>query len=149
MVLPRIGFSPAKLFVAGNKPSLSKDKLRLSLLLTLILAGGMGPAGFIFGGEQTFLRLAMKVAMAVALLTTLLGAFSPVVEWYADRLPLKTIGHVGAILFIIGFFLQAIPNVVVLLDLNDGQFLPQATAPSAGPKTIVTPQYSEQQKLIR
>jgi len=117
-ILPWLGFSPGRLYVAGEKPTFTKDKLIFALMLTVILSLGFGTVGLIFGGEPAFLRLALKVAVTVALLTTVLGAVSPVIEWYADRLPLKTIGHVGAVLFIIGFFLQAVPNLIVLLDLK-------------------------------
>jgi hypothetical protein len=82
----------------------------------------------------------VKVAVTVSILTILLGALSPVIEWYADRLPLKTIGHVGAVLFIVGFFLQAIPNLIVLLDLNQSQSEQQTMVPSASSGTFPAPQ---------
>ena len=141
MILPRLGLSPGRIFVAGDKFSFTKKKLLFALLLPSILAVGIGAAGFIFGGEQEFIKLAVKVAVTVSFLTLLLGAFSPIVEWYADRLPLKTIGHVGAVLFIIGFFLQAVPNLIVLLDLNQNQFGQQTTAPPANSQgTLLIPQ---------
>lgn len=115
-IIPRIGLSPARLFHADKKPSFSRQKLMFSLVLTGIIASVVSLTAFILGGEQLFLKLGFKVAATVALMTTLIGMVSPVIEWYADRLPLKTIGHVGAILFIIGFFLQAVPNLIVLLD---------------------------------
>jgi hypothetical protein len=115
-ILPRIGLSPPRLFLADKKPSFSREKLMFSLALTGTIAGVVGLTAFVLGGEHLFLQLGFKVAGAVALMTTIIGLISPVVEWYADRLPLRTIGHVGAILFIIGFFLQAIPNLIVLLD---------------------------------
>lgn len=114
-LLPKIGLSPAQLFSANKRPTFSRQKLLFSLVLTGINASVVGITAFALGGHS-FLMLAVKVAVTIALMTTIIGVISPVVEWYADRLPLRTIGHVGAILFIIGFFLQAIPNLIVLLD---------------------------------
>jgi hypothetical protein len=140
MILPRLGLSPGRLYVAGNKPSFNRRKLLLSLLLPCILAVGIGAAGFIFGGERAFIQLAVKVAVTVSILTILLGTLSPIIEWYADRLPLKTIGHVGAVLFIVGFFLQAIPNLIVLLDLNQNQAGQQTAVPVNSQGAPVIPQ---------
>jgi hypothetical protein len=118
LILPMFGLSPGRLYSAGAKPSFTKEKLLFAILLTGILALGFGTAALLFGGEPAFLRLALKVAVTVIILTLLVGSLSPMIEWYADQLPLRTIGHVGAVLFIIGFFLQAVPNLIVLLDLK-------------------------------
>jgi hypothetical protein len=138
LVLPYLGFSPARLIVAGKMPSLSKEKLVFAFLLTCVLAVAIGALGLIFGGESHFLQLALKIGTTVASLSLLLGAISPVIEWHADRLPLRTIGHVGAVMFIIGFFLQAVPNLIVILDLSPIQSNQQTIAPKKDP-TVVSP----------
>ena len=55
--------------------------------------------------------MCLTVSFATVVVTTLI----PVIEWYADNIQPKMLGYFGTILFLLGFILQAIPSICVLI----------------------------------
>lgn len=114
-LLPRLKLTPAFFYEVGKKPSFSYRKLCLSL----VLGGLAASVGFIAAflqhdlghmGERV-LRLSLTIAMATGLTSSLI----PLIEWYADNLPGRTMGYIGATLFVLGFMMQSVPSLAVLV----------------------------------
>ena len=73
--------------------------------------------GEFIGGDKNALATAARCAFVVTLGTVFVSTFSPSIEWYADNVPDKRMGYIGAILFLIGFAIQSIPSLLVLLGI--------------------------------
>lgn len=55
---------------------------------------------------------------AIGLVTVLAGAFTPFVEWAADRLPARRMGVIGVGLILVGFVMQSVQYWLTLLDVE-------------------------------
>ncbi len=115
MVLPQFKISPALLVESGRRPSFNRKKLLLAVSFALLaafidlicIALGMAQGHTL----NVFLRGTFTVVMATVLVSTI----SPVIEWYADHVEPRRLGYLGAILFIIGFLIQSLPSLFVVL----------------------------------
>jgi uncharacterized membrane protein YedE/YeeE len=72
-------------------------------------------SGGISAGDA--LKIALRMGFVIGIGTSLIATLSPFVEWYADNVPPRQMGYFGAIMFLIGFTIQAIPSLVVLLGI--------------------------------
>lgn len=116
ILLPIFNISPALLVETGKRPSFNKKKLGLSLffgcmvLLVDFLLVQLGLAG-----AQNY-SVAFRISFTVVMVTLFVGTISPVIEWYADHVEPRFLGYVGAIMFIIGFFIQSLPSLLVVIE---------------------------------
>ena len=117
VILPKLKITPAEFYQSDKKPHLKRAQLIIALVL-----GGLAAAtalvGASFGGDSLKvahfgIKLGLTFAGTVLVVTTL----SPMIEWYADNLPDRSFGFAGAILFMTGFLIQAIPSLVVMFDI--------------------------------
>lgn len=117
LVLPRMGISPAAVYQSEKKPQLKKKQLLIAAVL-----GGVAMItallGAVFSGQSMIFQFAIRMGLTFACTTLIVTTLSPVIEWYADNLPPKTFGFIGAILFVIGFSIQALPSVAVMYDIT-------------------------------
>jgi hypothetical protein len=60
----------------------------------------------------------LKAGFALGAVTAISGAFTPFVEWMADRLPERRMGVVGVGLILAGFSLQSVQYWMSLLDVT-------------------------------
>lgn len=119
LVLPRMGISPAVVYQSEKKPQLKKKQL--------LIAGVLGAVAMItaligaaFTGQSMVFQFAIRMGLTFACTTLIVTTLSPIIEWYADNLPPKTFGFIGAILFVVGFSIQALPSVAVMYDITKG-----------------------------
>lgn len=117
IVSPKLKLTPAEFYQSDKKPHLKKAQLVIALAL-----GGLAAAtaivGANFGADSVKvahfgIKLGLTFAGTVLVATTL----APMIEWYADNLPDRSFGFAGAILFMTGFLIQAIPSLVVMFDI--------------------------------
>lgn len=116
LVLPVFNISPALLIESSKRPSINRKKIGLALAFgsmaafaDLILIG----CGYNSG---PLILLLLRLSCTVVMVTLFVATISPVIEWFADHVQPRVLGYVGAIMFIIGFVIQAMPSLVVLLN---------------------------------
>lgn len=117
LVLPRMGISPAAVYQSEKKPQLKKKQLIIAAVLggIAMITAFIGAA---FTGQSEMFQFAVRMGLTFACTTLIITTLSPIIEWYADNLPPKTFGFIGAILFVIGFSIQALPSVAVMYDIT-------------------------------
>lgn len=119
LLLPRMGISPAVVYQSEKKPQLKKKQLLIAGVL-----GGVAMTtaliGAAFTGQSMVFQFAIRMGLTFACTTLIVTTLSPIIEWYADNLPPKTFGFIGAILFVVGFSIQALPSVAVMYDITKG-----------------------------
>ncbi len=117
LILPRMGISPAAVYQSEKKPQLKKKQLIIAAVL-----GGIAMTtaliGAAFTGQSVMFHFAVRMGLTFACTTLIITTLSPIIEWYADNLPPKTFGFIGALLFVIGFSIQALPSVAVMYDIT-------------------------------
>lgn len=117
MILPIFGISPELLKDTGKRPSLSKQKLMLTLIFlgiailcdVLFIALGINQT-------QTSVPNMIKITSTVAVAIFFVSYISPTIEWYADNVEPRRLGYLGVVLFTIGFFIQALPSLVTVMS---------------------------------
>ncbi|MCW5822151.1 MAG: hypothetical protein KIT34_05070 [Cyanobacteria bacterium TGS_CYA1] len=117
LILPRMGISPAVVYQSEKKPQLKKQQL----FIACVLGGVAMTTAFIgaaFTGQSMVFQFAIRMGLTFACTTLIVTTLSPIIEWYADNLPPKTFGFIGAILFVVGFSIQALPSVAVMYDIT-------------------------------
>jgi hypothetical protein len=111
-IRPTIGYQPAA---------------RLHLTETQFLAAVNRTVGFAIAAYLSAvathpgvspLRLGVKFGLAIGVVTTIVSACMPVVEWGADHVPEKRMGVLGVGLILIGFALQSVQYWLTLLDVS-------------------------------
>jgi hypothetical protein len=114
----RLGVRPDSDYRPAHRPRFTK----FQLLAALNRAVGYAIAGYIsaLAGHQraNALSVGLKDGLAIGLVTALAGAFTPFVEWMADRVPEKRMGVLGVALLLVGFALQSIQYWFALLDVG-------------------------------
>lgn len=69
------------------------------------------------GESEIAIGVGVKLGLAIGLLTLLVGACIPVIEWFADHAPQKRMGVFGVVLILIGFGLQSLQYWAALLEV--------------------------------
>ncbi len=117
LILPRMGISPATVYQSEKKPQLKKQQLVIAGVLggIAIITTFLGAA---FTGQSELFQFAISMGLTFACAILVVTTLSPIIEWYADNLPPKTFGFIGAILFVVGFMIQALPSVAVMYDIT-------------------------------
>ncbi len=64
------------------------------------------------------LAVGLKAGVAIGLVTAVAGAFTPFIEWTADRVPEKRMGVFGVGMILTGFALQSVQYWISLLDVT-------------------------------
>ena len=113
-ILPIFKLSPKLWYEQGVRPTINAKKLLASFTIGCMISGII-VIGELVGGDKHALSTAVRCALVVTLGSVLVGTFSPTIEWYADNVPDKRMGYIGAILFLVGFIIQSIPSLLVLL----------------------------------
>ncbi len=113
----RVGFGPTAGYAADRKPRLN----RWLLLGTLNRTVGYAAAGLISGalthsGRQA-LAFSVSIGLTIGATSAILSLLVPFIEWWADNLPERRLGALGAALVVAGFMLQSIQYWVVVLNI--------------------------------
>lgn len=82
--------------------------------LAVGLAGAL--AGLLTGGHIHAAAFGLTIGVVVGLTGLVLGALTPVLEWWIENLPERTLAFVGVLLIALGLVLQSVQYVAVLLS---------------------------------
>jgi hypothetical protein len=113
----RFGVRPT----ADYKPAARPRVTRFQLLAAANRAVGYAVSGYLSSlvaqQREHAIAVGLKTGFAIALVTVLAGAFIPLIEWAADRVPEKRMGIFGIALILVGFTLQSVQYWLALLDV--------------------------------
>jgi len=114
----RIGIRPTANYSPAPRPRIT----RFQLLAAVNRAVGYAIAGYLAslaaGRRDQAIALGIRAGLALGAGTLVVGAFTPIIEWKADRMPEKRMGVLGVGLILLGFALQSVQYWTVLLEEN-------------------------------
>lgn len=111
------GFSPVNDYEVGCKPNLTRRKLGVSILRTLIVAAaGVLAAVFTTASVHSML-LGLRLGVAAGAVNALVGTFSSSIEWWIENLPERRLGVIGLGLIIAGMMFQSLQYWVVVWNI--------------------------------
>ncbi|HKD09132.1 MAG TPA: hypothetical protein VKB79_24730 [Bryobacteraceae bacterium] len=117
LVAYRFGIRPTIDYKPATRPRIT----RFQLLAALNRSVGYTAAGYlssIIARERDHaLAVGLKAGLAMGIVTAAAGAFTPYIEWMADRIPERRMGVFGIGLILVGFTLQSVQYWVALLDV--------------------------------
>lgn len=117
LTMTKMKFSPEHWYEASRKPSFSWRRLSLGLVIGTFFAAAAFLGETISGvSVQPALLIGLHLGLVMGIGTSLIAAIIPFVEWYADNLPPKRMGYIGAVMFLIGFVIQAMPSLLVVFS---------------------------------
>ena len=113
----RIGFSPTAGYAADRRPRFNRRQVLGTLNRTI----GYALAGLVCGaithsGRQA-LGFSVTIGLTFGAVSAALLAFVPFIEWWADNLPERRLGALGAGLVVAGFTLQSVQYWIVILNV--------------------------------
>jgi hypothetical protein len=113
----RVGFGPTAGYAADRRPRLNRNRL----LGTLNRTVGYTLAGLVCGavthsGRQA-LGFSVSIGLTIGAVSAVLPVAVPFVEWWADNLPERRLGALGAGLVVAGFTLQSVQYWTVILNI--------------------------------
>jgi hypothetical protein len=114
----RFGIRPS----ANYKPATRPVITRFQTLAAVNRAAGYALAGYLSGviaGQRAHaIAVGLRTGLSIGIVTAVVGAFTPLIEWTADHIPERRMGVVGVGLILVGFSLQSVQYWLALLDVN-------------------------------
>jgi hypothetical protein len=110
------GFTPTHALRIMPRPRFSSDEFIASILrgaaggLSIFMAWLLSRNHQIIGGAYI-----LRFMLTVGLTSFGLSVFVPVIEWWAQNAPQRWVAAAGAMMVVVGFFLQSVPYWVTLL----------------------------------
>jgi len=108
-IRPEIDYNPA------TRPRLT----RFQFLAAINRTAGYAVTGYVSslaaGQPQHAIAVGLKLGVTVGIVTALLGACTPFIEWAADHVAERVMGVFGVVLLLIGFVLQSVQYWITLL----------------------------------
>lgn len=112
------GMRPGMDYQASPRPRFTRRQFVGTVVRTL----GYGAAALVCGIFAQHLEhpwwLALRVGLVTGFVTGVGIVINPYIEYYADRLPERTLGVLGIVLILCGFALQSFQYWVGLLDVH-------------------------------
>ena len=68
--------------------------------------------------REVALSVGLRAGIGIGLVTAVVGACTPFIEWMADHVPEKRMGVFGVGLILVGFTLQSVQYWVAFLDVT-------------------------------
>jgi len=112
--------------VARDYPSPADPKIRIAVALAQAVRAGTVAAAAVIAGAVTsghagtIALFAVRLAVVSWLAGFAVGSSAPAVESWADRVPARRLGIVGAVLILTGLLTQSIQYWVVIVNLRVG-----------------------------
>ena len=116
-VLYHFHFSPADTYRASRNLQLGTQVIAPAGArgVAIGLAGLLGGA---LAHEPGAFKFGIEIGVVVGALNTLTLTFGPSIEWWAESLPERALGGIGALLVVIGFLLQSLQYALPLVYLG-------------------------------
>ena len=114
----RLGLRPDMDYRPATRPRLTKTQLLAAANRTV----GYAIAGYVSAllaqQRANALTMGIRAGLMMGVVTAIVVACTPFIEWTADHMPQKRMGVLGIGLILIGFTLQSVQYWVALLDVN-------------------------------
>jgi hypothetical protein len=118
VVAYRAGMRPTLNYQPAMRPRLTKHQF----LGAVNRAIGYTVTGYVSSlvaqQREHAIAVGLQAGLVIGVVTAIAGACTPFVEWFADRVPEKSMGVFGVGLIITGFALQSVQYWAVLLDVT-------------------------------
>ena len=109
-------YAPTFDYRSHTRPVITSHRVKASLYRGI----GVGMAGMLAGvilmNGYTSMLFGAYVGFIAAMMSFLVGTFSPLVEYWADNLPARHVAAGGVIVMLLGMLLQSFQYVCVLMD---------------------------------
>jgi hypothetical protein len=110
-------WSPTYDYRTHTRPVLTKRRLQASIYRGMVLGFSGAAAGMIVANEYVSIVLGVYVGAIAALISFLVGSFSPMIEFWADNLPGRTIAAAGVVIMLSGMALQSVQYFLVFFNI--------------------------------
>jgi len=114
----RLGLRPDMDYRPATRPRLTKTQLLAAANRTV----GYAIAGYVSAllaqQRANALTMGIRAGLMMGVVTAIVVACTPFIEWTADDMPERRMGVLGIGLILIGFTLQSVQYWVALLDVN-------------------------------
>lgn len=113
----RLGASPLQGFKVSTRPAYSWTRARGNLIRGVAtgIAGGVTVA--LLQPDLGTIRSGVIIGLVVGVVGILVGSTSPVVEYWAESLPPRSVAIFGVVLLLIGLLLQSMQSWLVLFNV--------------------------------
>jgi hypothetical protein len=108
-------YAPTYDYRAHTRPVINAHRVKASLYRGAAVGLSGTLAGLVLMDKDTSMLFGMYVGFSAALMSFLVGTFSPVIEHWADNLPERQIAAAGVIVMLFGMVLQSLQYVCVLM----------------------------------
>jgi hypothetical protein len=115
MAAYRMGFTPT--MVARRQWSWSKHLLGVVNRTIGYAFAGLISAWMAQSHDRRELLFGVGMGVAIGAISAALGVIVPLIETWADRLPIRRLGIFGTFLIFLGFLLESVEHWAVLLDV--------------------------------
>jgi hypothetical protein len=112
------GTRPGMDYVAARRPRLTRRQFWGTVLRTLGYSAAALVCSIFAQHLEHPWRFAVRVGVVTGLVTAVGIIVNPYIEYYADRLPQRTLGVLGIVLILCGFALQSVQYWIALLDVQ-------------------------------
>ncbi|MGI8551971.1 MAG: hypothetical protein ACR2PL_14475 [Dehalococcoidia bacterium] len=112
----RLGFSPSGHYLTTARPRFRWRAVRASVTRGLAIGGAAVLAG-VMTRQSDGVGRGLSVGIVVTLVGVVVSTVSPFVEWWADHLPARRLGAVGAALLLLGLVLASLQYWVTVFDV--------------------------------
>jgi hypothetical protein len=113
----RMGIRPTVDYGIETRPSLTRFQLLAALNRSVGYSAAVWVASLVAGQRDHVWAVSLRTGFSIGVVTAVSGAFTPFVEWAADRVPERRLGVFGIALILIGFSLQSVQYWITLLDI--------------------------------
>lgn len=114
----RIGVRPTVDYQPATRPRVTRFQLVAAFNRTIGYAAAGYIGSLVAQQRDHAIAVGLKTGLVVGVVTAIVGAFIPLVEWGADHVPARRMGVFGVGLILIGFTLQSVQYGAVLLNVD-------------------------------
>jgi hypothetical protein len=114
----RLGLRPDMDYRPATRPRLTKTQLLAAANRTVGYAIAGYVRALIAQQRASALTMGIRAGLMMGVVTAIVVACTPFIEWTADHMPQKRMGVLGIGLILIGFTLQSVQYWVALLDVS-------------------------------
>ena len=114
----QIGIRPTIDYQPGTRPRITRNQFLAAVNRTV----GYAVAGYVSAltahQSANALSVGLRAGLVIGVVTVIVNACTPFIEWIADHMPQKGMGVLGIGLILIGFSLQSVQYWMALLDVS-------------------------------
>jgi len=118
VVAYRFGIRPTIDYQPGTRPRLTKHQSLAAVNRTVGYAVTGWVSSLVARQTEHAIAVGLKTGLVIGVVTAIVSACMPFIEWNADHLPEKRMGVLGVGLIVVGFALQSIQYWLALLDVS-------------------------------